>query len=95
MRRGGPGPIVYMVSTKLLVGVLGVGLAFAPHALYSYYKHQPQYWGLTHAEDQSLAGLLMALEQSIVMGIALVVLFIRMLNESERQAQREERLEVA
>jgi cytochrome c oxidase assembly factor CtaG len=93
MRRGGPGPLVYMVTTKLLVGVLGVGLAFAPDALYAYYNHQPTYWGLTHAEDQSLAGLLMALEQSIVMGIALVVLFIRMLNESERQAQRAERLE--
>jgi cytochrome c oxidase assembly factor CtaG len=94
MRRGGAGPIVYMVTTKMLVGLLGVGLAFAPDAIYSYYKHQPMYWGLTHAEDQSLAGLLMALEQSIVMGIALVVLFIRMLNESEREAQRAERLEV-
>jgi len=95
MRRGGPGPIIYMVSTKLLVGVLGIGLAFAPDALYSYYRHQPQYWGLTAVEDQSLAGLLMALEQSIVMGIALVVLFIRMLNESEQQARRAERLELA
>ena len=31
-----------------------------------------------------MAGLVMALEQSIVMGIALVVLFVRMLSESER-----------
>jgi len=95
MRRGGPGPILYMVSTKLLVGVLGIVLAFAPTALYAYYRHQPDYWGLSAVEDQSLAGLLMALEQSIVMGIALVVLFIRMLNESERQAQRAESLELA
>jgi cytochrome c oxidase assembly factor CtaG len=95
MRRGGPGPLGYMVSTKLLVGLLGVALAFAPTALYAYYKHQPQYWGLTAVEDQSLAGLLMALEQSIVMGIALVVLLVRMLGESEREAQRKERLEDA
>ena len=33
-----------------------------------------------------MAGLVMALEQSIVMGIALVVLFVQMLNESERTA---------
>jgi hypothetical protein len=37
----------------------------------------------------------MALEQSIVMGIALVCLFVRMLSESEREAQRAERFEVA
>jgi hypothetical protein len=41
-----------------------------------------------------MAGLVMALEQSIVMGIALVVVFVQMLTESERQAQREERYEV-
>jgi cytochrome c oxidase assembly factor CtaG len=95
MRRGGPEPIVYMAATKLLVGALGVALAFLPVALYAHYQHEPTYWGLTHLEDQSLAGLLMALEQSLVMGIALVVLFIRMLNESEREAQRAERLELA
>lgn len=93
MRRGGAGPIVYMATTKLLVGVLGVGLAFAPDALYPYYRHLPEYWGLTHLEDQSLAGLLMAFEQSLVMGTALVVLFFQMINESERRSLRAERLE--
>jgi hypothetical protein len=42
-----------------------------------------------------MAGLVMALEQSIVMGIALVMLFVQMLNESERSQQRAERFEVA
>jgi putative membrane protein len=94
MRLGGLGPIVYMVSTKLLVGFLGVALAFAPHSIYPYYQHHSHFWGLSPDEDQSIAGLVMALEQSIVMGIALVVLFVQMLNESEREAQREERYEV-
>ena len=95
MRLGGLGPIAYMVSTKLLVGILGIALAFAPTSIYPFYQHHPHYWGLSPAEDQSLAGLAMALEQSIVMGIALVVLFVQMLNESEREAQRQERYEVA
>jgi cytochrome c oxidase assembly factor CtaG len=94
MRLGGMGPVLYMVSTKLLVGMLGLVLAFAPTALYAFYEHQPHYWGLTAGEDQNMAGLLMALEQSMVMGIALVYLFIRMLAESEREAQRAERFEV-
>ena len=46
-------------------------------------------------DDQSLAGLIMATEQSIVMGIALAVLFVQMLGESEREQQRAERLEEA
>jgi hypothetical protein len=37
----------------------------------------------------------MALEQSVVMGVALAWLFVRMLNESERDAERAERYEVA
>ncbi len=93
MRLGGMGPIGYMVSTKLLVGVLGVALAFAPSSIYAFYQHKPHYWGLSAGEDQSLAGLVMALEQSIVMGVALVWLFVRMLNESEHEAQRAERAE--
>jgi cytochrome c oxidase assembly factor CtaG len=95
MRLGGLGPIMYMVSTKLLVGVLGIVLAFAPHSIYPFYQHHPRYWGLSAGADQSMAGLTMALEQSIVMGIALVWLFVRMLGESEREAQRAERFELA
>jgi putative membrane protein len=93
MRLGGMGPIAYMVSTKAAVGLLGIGLTFAPGALFGYYAHGPHYWGLSATTDQALAGLVMALEQSIVMGIALVVLFTTMLSESEREQQRLERFE--
>jgi putative membrane protein len=95
MRMGGLGPVAYMTATKLLVGLLGIVLAFAPSSFYAFYAHHPHYWGLSPSEDQSMAGLEMALEQSIVMGIALVVVFVQMLNESEREAQRSERYEVA
>jgi putative membrane protein len=95
LRLGGMGPIAYMVSTKAVVGLLGIALTFAPAAFYPFYEHQPHWWGLTAQTDQALAGLVMALEQSIVMGIALVVLFTRMLSESERRQQRAERYEQA
>ena len=95
LRLGGLGPIAYMASTKLFVGALGMGLAFAPAALYPFYVHQPRVWGISAGEDQAIAGLIMAVEQSLVMGIALVVLFFRALAESERAEQRRERLEIA
>ena len=56
MRLGGMGPIAYMVSTKLLVGLLGIALAFAPTALYPFYAHQPHYWGLTPARGSEHGG---------------------------------------
>jgi cytochrome c oxidase assembly factor CtaG len=91
LRLGGLGPVIYMASTKLLVGFLGIGLAFAPDLLYDAYGTTGERWGLSPIDDQHVAGLIMAVEQSIVMGIALVYLFVRMLAESEREEQRAER----
>ncbi|MEI7625392.1 MAG: cytochrome c oxidase assembly protein [Actinomycetota bacterium] len=85
----GMGPVLYMISTKLGVGLLGILLAFLPTVLYLY-SEEPEHWGLTHTTDQQLSGVLMATEQSIVMGIALAVILIRMLIEDEKKSQREE-----
>jgi len=85
------GPIAYMASTKLLVGLLGILLAFAPELIYDSYDHAGTLWGMTAENDQRVAGLIMALEQSLVMGVALAWLFVRMLGESEEDERREER----
>ncbi|MEJ7798459.1 MAG: cytochrome c oxidase assembly protein [Solirubrobacteraceae bacterium] len=92
-RLGGMGPVVYMASTKVLVGLLGIGLAFAPNAIYDFYERQPGYWDLSPGTDQAIGGLIMATEQSIVMGIALTFLFVRALGESDRADERAERYE--
>jgi putative membrane protein len=93
LRLGGLGPVAYMASTKLLVGFLGLGLAFSPDLLYDGYGATGERWGLTPLDDQHVAGLIMGLEQSIVMGIGLAYLFARMLVESEREEQQRERYE--
>ena len=81
-----------MAATKLCVGVLGIVLALAPGTLYGYYASKGGFWGLSPHTDQELAGGVMALEQSLVMGVALTVIFIRMLRDSEREARRADRL---
>jgi cytochrome c oxidase assembly factor CtaG len=93
-RLDGLGPVAYMTASKLFVGALGMGLAFAPAALYPYYADHARVWGISAIDDQAIAGLIMAVEQSLVMGIALVVLFVRALAESERAQQRRERFEL-
>lgn len=90
-RLRGMGPPLYMASTKLGVGLLGILLAFSPVVLYPYYAHQPSWWGISPHDDQALGGMIMAVEQSIVMGVALAIIFMKMLAESEREAQRAER----
>jgi putative membrane protein len=91
LRLGGMGPIAYMFSTKILVGFLGIVLAFAPDLLFSAYGTDGRRWGMSPLDDQHVAGLVMALEQSIVMGIALAWLFTRMLSESDADDLRSER----
>lgn len=90
-RLGGMGPVVYMAATKVLVGLLGVALTFAPGVLYDVYAGGPPVWGLSPGTDQAVGGAIMALEQSVIMGVALVWLFVRALGESEREEQRAER----
>ena len=90
-RMTGVGIILYMASTKVLVGFLGVLLAFAPGLLYEGYAREGDLWGITALEDQQAAGALMGLEQTLIMGVVLVFLFTRMLSEADRDDERAER----
>lgn len=91
-RMTGMQPVLYMAATKVMVGALGIILTFAPNALYDVYVVQGvNRWGMTPVEDQALGGVLMATEQSIVMGVALAWLVISALSRSEKEQQRRER----
>jgi putative membrane protein len=93
-RLGGMGPVLYMATTKIAVGLLGIVLAFAPNDIYDAYP-DVTHLGLSRLDDLHVAGLIMALEQSLVMGIALAYLFVRMLSEADREDERAERYEAA
>ena len=43
-RLGGLGPVAYMLTAKVLIGLLGILLTFSPHALYAFYRDRPRYW---------------------------------------------------
>lgn len=93
MRHGltGLGSGAYIGAGKLALGALAIVLIFSPTVLYSYYEHVPRIWGLTASQDQAVGGVIMMLEQSFVLVTAFVVLFLRMLDQSERDEQRRER----
>jgi putative membrane protein len=89
----GPWALAYLATAKVLMGLLGVILAFAPDALYQTYEDAPRTWGLTAVEDQNIGGLVMMVEQSLVLVVAFVVFFTRMLERSEAEQRRREALE--
>jgi putative membrane protein len=93
-RLEGMGTIAYVAGAKLLLGVLGLVLAFSPSAFYDFYEHAPRTWGLTALEDQNVGGLLMMLEQTLVLATFFALLFARMIERSEQAQRRRERLGV-
>ena len=70
-RLKGLGSVAYIGSAKLLMGALGVVLAFSPNAIYDTYKDAPRAWGLSAVTDLNVGGVVMMLEQSIVLVIVL------------------------
>jgi putative membrane protein len=92
-RLEGAWSIAYVGAAKLLMGALGVVLAFSPNAIYDTYEHAPRTWGLSAVADLNVGGVTMMLEQSIVLAIFFAILFTRMLERSERDQRRRERFE--
>lgn len=86
-------PIAYIGTAKAGLAALGIFLTWSTTAIYPYYEQTPRIWGLTPVEDQNVAGVIMMVEQSVTLALVLVALFIRMLQQSETEQLRLERLE--
>ncbi len=94
-RMTGLWPFAYIGAAKAGLAGLGLYLTWSKGLAYDHYETVPRIWGLTAVEDQNVGGAMMMLEQSIVLLIAFVALFVRMLGQSEADEQRRERLEEA
>ena len=85
----------YIGAAKVGLAALGLYLTWSSTVAYEYYEGLPRIWGLSPMEDQNAGGAIMMVEQSIVLVLVFVVLFVRMLGESETDERRRERLEDA
>lgn len=94
-RMTGMWPFAYIAAAKAGLAGLGLYLTWSKGLAYEHYETVPRIWGLTAVDDQNVGGAMMMLEQSIVLLIAFVVLFVRMLGQSEADERRRERLEEA
>ncbi len=91
-RLQGMAMVAYVAGAKLMLGLLGLVLAFSRTSFYEHYEQAPRTWGLSALDDQNVGGLLMMLEQSIVLASFFALLFARMLERSEQAQRRRERL---
>ena len=87
--------VAYIGAAKFGLAALGLYLTWSGNVLFEYYEGVPRIWGLDAIEDQNAGGAIMMVEQSLTFVIALVVLFARMLSQSEADELRRERLEDA
>ncbi len=80
-----------MFAAFVLGSPIGLVIALVPSAIYDFYVDAPErLWGLDALEDQQIAGLLMAVEQSIVFFAVFAVFFLRFLAEEERRAEADD-----
>ena len=86
---------LYVFSTSLHSGLLGVLITLARTVLYPGYVGLTDSWGLTPLEDQQLGGLIMWVPAGAVYLVAGLALFAGWLRESETRAQKRERAGLA
>jgi cytochrome c oxidase assembly factor CtaG len=75
--------VLYLVAAEVLVGLLGIAIAWSPSVLYDGFAPGDRLWGLSPADDQAVAGAILLVVEEPVLLAELAVLFIRALNASE------------
>jgi putative membrane protein len=73
--------LAYLVAAFIGSTFLGLAYIFSSGSFYAFYEHAPRLWGLSAARDQSLGGILMNGEQTIVFLAAIGYFVMRLLDE--------------
>jgi putative membrane protein len=83
--------VMYLFTTSLHAGALGVLITFSPRAWYGYYESTTQAWGLTLLQDQQLAGIIMWMPAAAVYIALAAMIFALWIRDSESAVKRIER----
>jgi cytochrome c oxidase assembly factor CtaG len=75
--------LAYLASAFVGSTFLGLAYIFSIHPYYTYYEHVPRLWGLSATRDQSLGGILMNGEQTLVFLLAIGYFVMRLLDEEQ------------
>jgi cytochrome c oxidase assembly factor CtaG len=81
-----PAGLAYLAVAFVGSSFLGLAYIFAGRPFYSFYEHAPRLWGLSPVRDQSLGGILMNGEQTLVFLLAIGWFVMRLLDEEHARA---------
>ena len=76
-----PVKLAYLGAAFVASAFLGLAFIFSTSPFYDFYARAPRLWGLSAAKDQSLGGILMNGEQTVVFLAALAYFLWRLLEE--------------
>jgi cytochrome c oxidase assembly factor CtaG len=79
-----PGPrLVYLAVAFFVAAPIALVIALSHRSLYPFYDSTPHLFGLSPLHDQQLGGILMAVEQSILLFVAASWTFFCLMDEEE------------
>lgn len=84
--------LLYLFLATLQSTVLAAIITLSEDVLYSYYETVPRLWGLTPAEDQMIAGLIMWIPGAgIYFSVLSILFFVMLARDNERMRRLEGR----
>jgi putative membrane protein len=83
LRLSPPARVAYLLGAFVLASPVSLLIALSQRPLYGFYEHAPKLWGWSAMDDQHVGGMGMAVEQSLLIFVALGYAFNRLLAEEE------------
>jgi putative membrane protein len=77
----------YLFAAFVFASPLGLLMALLPSPLYDFYVEAPRLWGLTPLADQQIAGIVMAVSESVVFFTMFTIYFVRFMAEEAGEAR--------
>ena len=77
--------LVYLAAAFFLAAPVALLIALASNTIYHYYDTTPHLFGLSARDDQQLGGILMAVEQSLILFVVFSLTFYQLLADDERR----------
>jgi putative membrane protein len=75
--------VAYLFGAFVAASPVALAIALAGAPAYDFYVGTPKLWGLDALADQQFGGMLMAVEQSIVLFVAFLIALARLLDEED------------
>jgi cytochrome c oxidase assembly factor CtaG len=79
---------LYLFAETLPGGAIGAFVTLAAPGVYSFYDNVPRLWGISLADDQEAAGLMMWVAGSFIYLMWITVIFFRWAAREEEKEQK-------